>query len=293
MSAPAAAAVSARLRARRGRRVRGGGGIGPLGRGCAVVIGVLVLVAIFAPLLAPVDPRTPDFLAPYQGPSAAHLLGTDNAGYDLLSRLMVGARTSLAGPLAVIIVSTVLAVVLALVAAWNGGLVDAAIARAMDVVFAFPGILLAILGAAVFQSGLTPAVIALAISYTPYLGRVIRAAAIRETSQAYVDALVIQGVGGVSICLRHVLRNLVPTIAAQATVSFGYAMVDLAALSYLGLGVQRPTPDWGLMVANGQQGIIKGFPEESLYAGALIVITVAAFNILGERLADRAAGIRA
>jgi len=285
MSTPAAAMVLRRRRTKPSSR-----GIGRVGIACAAVLGILLLIAIFGPLLAPLDPTVADLSAVYQAPSGSHLLGTDGSGYDIFSALLVGARTSLLGPILVIAVATVVAVVLALVGAWYGGFVDSTIARAMDVVFAFPGVLLAILAGAVFGAGLLPAAIALAISYTPYLGRVIRSAALREMAQPYVESLVIQGESGRAISLRHVLRNLSPTIAAQATVSFGYAMVDLAGLSYLGLGVQRPQPDWGLMVANGQKGILQGFPQESLYAGALIVIAVAAFNILGERLAERATG---
>ncbi len=261
--------------------------IGVVGIVSAIVIAVLALVAIFAPLLTPHDPNAIDLLHPFAAPSSEHLLGTDDTGRDLLSRLIAGSRTSLVGPLLVVILEVALGVPLALLAAWRGGIVDGVLSRILDVIFAFPGILLAILVIAFFGAGLRSAVIALAIAHMPYLARVTRGAAIRERRLAYVAALEVQGFSAFRICARHLVPNLVPLIVAQATVSFGYVMIDLAGLSFLGLGVQPPTADWGVMVSAGQQNILAGHPEESLYAGALIVITVCAFTLLGERLADR------
>jgi peptide/nickel transport system permease protein len=261
--------------------------IGTVGVVSAVVILVLALVAIFAPVLTPHDPNAIDLLHPFAAPSSEHLLGTDDTGRDLLSRLIAGSRTSLVGPLVVVILEVALGVPLALVAAWRGGIVDGVVSRVLDVIFAFPGILLAILVIAFFGAGLKSAVIALAIAHMPYLARVTRGAAIRERRLAYVQALEVQGFSAVRICARHLVPNLIPLIVAQATVSFGYVMIDLAGLSFLGLGVQPPTADWGVMVSAGEQNILAGHPEQSLYAGALIVITVCAFTLLGERLADR------
>jgi peptide/nickel transport system permease protein len=264
--------------------------IGTVGVVSAVVILVLALVAIFAPVLTPHDPNAIDLLHPFAAPSSEHLLGTDDTGRDLLSRLIAGSRTSLVGPLVVVILEVALGVPLALVAAWRGGIVDGVVSRVLDVIFAFPGILLAILVIAFFGAGLKSAVIALAIAHMPYLARVTRGAAIRERRLAYVQALEVQGFSAVRICARHLVPNLIPLIVAQATVSFGYVMIDLAGLSFLGLGVQPPTADWGVMVSAGEQNILAGHPEQSLYAGALIVITVCAFTLLGERLADRRSG---
>jgi len=263
--------------------------IGVVGIVSAVVIVLLALVAILAPVLTPHDPNAIDLLHPFAGPSSEHLLGTDDTGRDLLSRLIAGSRTSLVGPLLVVLLEVALGVPLALLAAWRGGFVDGVLSRALDVIFAFPGILLAILVIAFFGAGLRSAVIALAIAHMPYLARVTRGAAIRERRLAYVTALEVQGFSAFRICARHLVPNLVPLIVAQATVSFGYVMIDLAGLSFLGLGVQPPTADWGVMVAAGEQNILAGHPAQSLYAGALIVITVCAFTLLGERLADRKA----
>jgi energy-coupling factor transporter ATP-binding protein EcfA2 len=168
----------------------------------------------------------------------------------------------------------------------------AVVSRILDILFAFPGILLAILAIALFGAGLPSAVVALAVAHMPYIARVTRAAAILERGLPYVAALRVHGFSAIQICTRHLLRNLAPLITAQATVSFGYVMVDLAAISFLGLGVQPPSADWGVMVASGEPSILEGHPQQSLCAGILIVITVCAFTILGERLADpdRASG---
>lgn len=263
-------------------------GLGPLGVASAAVIVVLALIALFAPIVAPHDPNSLDLSHVFAGPSLAHPLGTDDTGRDLLSRLIIGSRTSLLGPLFVVLLAVSLGIPIAITSAWAGGKVDAVISRTLDVLFAFPGILLAILAVALFGAGLTAAVIALAIAHMPYTARVVRGAAIRERELAYVESLRVQGLSPLGISVRHLLPNLAPLIIAQATVSFAYVMVDLAAISFLGLGVQPPSADWGVMVASGEPSILQGHPEQSLYAGLLIVLTVCAFTILGERFASRA-----
>lgn len=261
--------------------------IGAVGVVSALVIAFLALVAIFAPWLTPHDPNAIDLLHPFAAPSSQHLLGTDDTGRDLLSRLIAGSRTSLVGPLVVVILEVALGVPIALLAAWRGGFVDGCVSRVLDVLFAFPGILLAILVIAFFGAGLKSAVIALAIAHMPYLARVTRGAAIRERRLAYVQALEVQGFSALRICGRHIAPNLVPLIVAQATVSFGYVMIDLAGLSFLGLGVQPPTANWGVMIEENQVGIVQGYPLPALSAGIAIVIVVIAVNLLGERLFER------
>jgi peptide/nickel transport system permease protein len=252
---------------------------------CGVVIAVAVFLAIFGPLLAPHDPNAANLANAYVGPVAGHALGYDSQGRDLLSRLLTGARTSIAGPFLVVLVSMVAGSVLAVTAAWAGRWVDASISTVLDILFAFPAILLAVLAAAVFGAGLTAPTLALAIAYTPYIARVLRGAALRERAREYVAACEVQGLSAVAICARHLIPNLMPLIVAQATLLFGYAMVDFAAISFIGLGVQPPTADWGVMVASGQAGVLQGYPLESLTAGLCIVVVVVAVNLLGERLA--------
>jgi peptide/nickel transport system permease protein len=253
--------------------------------GCWVVIAVAVLLAAFGPLLAPHDPNAASLGNAYVGPVPGHPLGYDSQGRDLVSRLLTGARTSMAGPFLVVAVSMVAGSVLAVAAAWAGRWVDATISTVLDILFAFPAILLAVLAAAVFGAGLTAPTLALAIAYTPYIARVLRGAALRERARDYVAACEVQGLSAVAICARHLLPNLMPLIVAQATLTFGYAMVDFAAISFIGLGVQPPTADWGVMVASGQSGVLQGYPLESLTAGLCIVLVVVAVNLLGERLA--------
>jgi peptide/nickel transport system permease protein len=261
---------------------------GLAGIASAVVIAIATFVAIFGPLLAPYSPTLPNLSLAWIGPTGGHLLGFDVQGRDVLSRLIVGAQTSMLGPLVVVIVSMITGVLLAVVAAWRRGASDAVISSGLDILFAFPGILLAVLATAVFGAGLPAAAIALSIAYMPYVARVLRGAAFRERSQPYVAALEVQGASATSICLRHLIPNMAPLIVAQATILFGYAMVDLAAISFLGLGVQPPRPDWGVMISENQTGIVQGYPLPALSAGVCIVAVVIAFNVLGERLFERA-----
>jgi peptide/nickel transport system permease protein len=256
---------------------------------CWLIIALAVLLAIFGPLLAPKDPNASNLTFQYVGPFKAqgYLLGFDSQGRDLLSRLMTGARTSMLGPVIVVLLSMALGTVISIVAAWRGGWVDSILGTILDILFAFPAILLAVLTAAVFGTGLTAPTIALAIAYTPYIARVLRSAAVRERARDYIAAGEVQGLSAFSICFRHLLPNLAGLFVAQATLVFAWAVVDLASISFLGLGVQAPTADWGVMVSTGESGVLQGYPLESLSAGLCIVLVVVAVNLLGERLAER------
>jgi peptide/nickel transport system permease protein len=282
-----AAGVELPLARRRGlARVPAGTGM----LGVAVVVLVaLVLAAVLAPLIAPHDPNEVslgDSLAPV---GSAHLLGADDSGRDTLSRLIYGARTSLLGPLCVVVLSTLLGGAAGVLAAWRGGWIDAVLSRALELVFAFPGLLVAILVVAIVGPGLTAPVLAMAIAYTPYIARVTRSVALGEQARPYIAAYRVLGFSGWAICLRHLLPNIAPMVLAQATLNFGYALMDLAALSYLGLGVQPPTADWGTMVNEGQDSLLEGVTLPAVAPGLAIVVAVVAFNVLGEGVADRVA----
>ncbi|MFF4256591.1 ABC transporter permease [Streptomyces sp. NPDC001663] len=248
---------------------------------------LLVALAVFAPVLATHQPDAVDMAAASQDPSAAHWLGTDALGRDLYSRLLYGARISLLGPALVIAGATVSGVALALLCAWRGGLLDRIVSRVNDILFAFPGLLLAVLTVAVLGPGLTAPVVALAIAYLPYMARIVRGVAVRERRLPYIAALEAAGMSAWRINLRHLLPNLAPFVVAQATAAFGSALIDLAGVSFLGLGVQPPTPDWGLMVSEGQSSLLAGAPGQSLMAGGLIVVTVVVFNLLGDTMIAR------
>jgi peptide/nickel transport system permease protein len=256
------------------------------------IIVVVVLAGLLAPLVAPYDPFAGSVTERHEAFSAAHLMGTDQSGRDVFSRILWGARTSLLGPTVVIVLTAVLATTLALTAVWFGGRVDALISRVLDILFAFPTMLLAILAIAIFGPSLLTASVALAIGFTPYSARVIRAVALRERNLPYVASARLQGISGLSITMRHILPNVRTQILTGMTINFGYAMIELAALSFLGLGVQPPTPDWGLMVSNGQASLQQGYWEQSVFAGLAIVITVAAFGYVGEQLGGRRASGR-
>jgi peptide/nickel transport system permease protein len=266
--------------------------LGPIGLVSLGFLALVLLGAILAPLIAPYDPTVGSVTQRFQGSSLQHLLGTDQAGRDIFSRLLWGARSSLVGPAIVVLVTAFFGTVIALTSVWWGGLVDSFFSRVLDLLFAFPNLLLAMLAIAVFGPSLTTAAIALSIAYIPYTARVIRSTAMRERSLPYVRSPQLQGISGIVITARHILPNVAPLIVTGATINFGFAMIELAALSFLGLGVQPPEADWGLMVSNGQQSLIKGYPAESLLAGFCIVFTVAALGYIGERLGGRAAAGR-
>ncbi|MFZ3562745.1 ABC transporter permease [Streptomyces sp. BH097] len=255
-----------------------------------VVVLLVVGAALSAPLLAPYDPNAVDPLAVSQGSSGAHWLGTDDTGHDILSRLLYGARPSMLAPAVITVAAGAVGTALAVLAAWLGGWGDRLISGLLDVIFGFPGLVLAVVGAAVFGAGLDIAVVTLSIAYLPYVARVVRSAALRERSLPYISALEMLGMSGPRICLRHLVPNLLPLVLVQATTAFGYTLLDVAAFSFIGLGTQPPTAEWGLMVASGATGILAGRPEQSLYAGLVIVVFVVACNILGSGLSRRLLG---
>jgi len=257
---------------------------------CLAVLVLVVAMALLAPVIAPFAPDAIDPMVANSAPSAAHWLGTDSLGRDVFTRLVYGARTSLVGACLVAVVATTLGTTLALACAWFGGWPDRVISRLLDVVFAFPALVFGVLAVAVLGVGLVAPVVALSIAYVPYVARVIRSVAVRERQLPYVEAYQLLGYSSWTVN-RHLLRNVRHLVLAQATVTLGYALVDLAAISFIGLGVQPPTPEWGLMVANGATSVLNGAVWESLAAGLAITVTVVAANVLGDRLTTRAEDI--
>lgn len=267
--------------------------LGAFGVACVVIITVIVLVALLAPWIAPYGQYEGSITDRHLAVSFSHLMGTDQSGRDIFSRILWGARNSLIGPVLVIIVTAVLGTTTALIAVWFGGRVDSFIGRILDILFSFPNMLLAILAVAIFGPSILTASIALAIGYMPYTARVIRSVALRERNLPYVKSAELQGINGFVITVRHILPNVSNQILTGMTINFGYAMIDIAALSFLGLAIQPPEADWGLMVSNGQGSLQQGFWEQSVFAGLAIVVTVAAFGYIGERLGGRQAAGRA
>lgn len=256
----------------------------------AGVLAITTLAAVFAPALAPYNPDAVDFAAVYAPPSPAHWLGTDGLGRDTLSRMLYGARTALLGPLLVVVSSTVLGILLGLLAGWRGGWIDALLARLFDVLFAFPALLIAIMAVALFGKGLLAPVIAMSIAYAPFVARLTRSLVAAERTRPYVAAYRVQGFGGAWIAVRRVLPNVTPVVGAQSTLNFGYVLAELAALSFLGLGVQPPTADWGAMINEAQAGLVGGHFLPALVPAIAVVIVVVAVNVIGEELSDRIGG---
>jgi peptide/nickel transport system permease protein len=251
------------------------------------LIVLVALAALFAPFIAPDDPNAVNIADVFAGPSRAHLLGTDAVGRDMLSRLLYGARPALLGPTLAVLIATTISAVAALVGAWFGGWVDRLLSRVGDVLFAFPGILLAMLAAAVLGASFATSIAAVGIAEVPYVARIVRTEAWRQRGRPYVEASLVQGFSRTAVISKHLLPNVLPTIFTQMTLSFGYVMMSLASVSFLGLGIQPPAADWGSMVSEGRSSLIGGHPQESLYAGACIVVIVVAFTLFGDYIVRR------
>ncbi|MFC5213332.1 ABC transporter permease [Streptomyces coerulescens] len=253
----------------------------------AAFLALVVLAAAFAPLIAPYAPDAVDLSASLVGTGGDHLLGTDASGQDLLSRVLYGARTSLIAPLALLAIAALLGVTLGTVAAWRGGWVDTLVSRVTDVMYAFPGLLFVVLIIAVFGAGITTSVLGLGLAFAPTIAKYTRSVALAERAKPYVDAYRVQGMGGLRICVRHLVPNLARSIVGYLVVLFGEALMSLATLSYLGFGSQPPSSDWGLMVQEGQAAIVQGALLPALVPGTAIAAVVVAFNVVGVWAADR------
>ncbi|MDQ1899513.1 ABC transporter permease subunit [Paracoccus sp. WLY502] len=256
-----------------------------------VVFILLVLTAVFAPLLAPHDPTTQyrdAFLLPpvwQEGGRAEFLLGTDAVGRDMLSRLIFGAQYSLFIGIVVVAIALVGGVIIGLIAGFFGGWVDSVIMRVMDVILAFPSLLLALVLVAVLGPGLTNAMIAIAIVYQPHFARLTRAAVMGEMRREYVTAARVAGAGNLRLMFKTILPNCLGPLIVQATLSFSSAVLDSAALGFLGMGAQPPAPEWGTMLAEAREFILRAWWVVTL-PGLAILISVLAINMMGDGLRD-------
>ncbi|WP_313810701.1 ABC transporter permease [Glutamicibacter sp.] len=253
----------------------------------SVFLVVAGLAAIAGPYMAPYSGDEIDFSSIWAGPSAEHVLGTDQLGRDLYSRLLAGAGETLVGPVILLALATTFGVAIGVTAAWRGGWVDTVLARLTDVMFAFPGLLFVVLVIAVFGKGKWTAIIALSLAYAPVIAKYVRSLALSEIARPYIDAYRAQGLGGLTICVRGVIPNLLPALVGFLVVQFGEVLMSLATLSYLGFGAQPPSSEWGLMVQEGQAGIVQGYFLPTLVPGMAIALVVVAVNIVGVRVADR------
>jgi dipeptide transport system permease protein len=258
--------------------------------GLAVIV-VVILAALLAGVLAPHDPSVQNreaFLQPpawAEGGSWSYPLGTDPVGRDILSRIMYGARYSLLIGFIVIGLSLTVGVVLGLVAGFARGWVEAMIMRLMDVILALPSLLLAIVIVAILGPGLVNAMIAVAITYVPQFTRLTRASVITEMSKEYVVASRVAGAGTARLMFKTVLPNCWAPLIVQATLGFSNAILDAAALGFLGLGAQPPTPEWGTLLADAREFVLRAWWVVT-FPGLAILITVLAFNLMGDGLRD-------
>ena len=256
-----------------------------------VVIVVITLVAIFAPLVAPHSPDVQfrdSILAPpvwAQGGSAEFLLGTDAVGRDILSRIIYGARYSLFIGLVVVTFSLAAGVMLGLVAGYVRGWLETLIMRFMDILLAIPSLLLAIVIVAILGPGLLNAIIAVAITYLPNYTRLTRASVIGEMSKEYAIASRVAGARPLRLMLSSVLPNCSAPLIVQASLGFSEAILSAAALGFLGLGAQPPTPEWGTMLADAREFVLRAWWVVT-FPGLAILITVLAFNLMGDGLRD-------
>lgn len=253
----------------------------------AVIAGIVIILiiglAVLAPWIAPYDPNGQDLAKSLQPSSSDHWFGTDKQGRDIFSRMLYGAQTTLLGAVFVVLISIVIGVPLGLISGYYGGRIDNLIMRAWDVLLAFPALLLALIIVAVFGRGLENAVIALGVVYVPMISRLVRSVTLVEREQVYVEAARAMGYSNFRIIFRHILPNCLSPILVQSTIDLAYAILDLAALSFLGLGVQPPTADWGAMLAEGREYMIIA-PNVALVSGFAIMITVISFNLFGDGL---------
>jgi peptide/nickel transport system permease protein len=256
----------------------------------AMIGGIIVLLligcAIFAPIVAPMDPNDGELSASLVGAGQqGYTLGTDKNGRDVLSRLIYGSRTALGGALMVVLISEIIGVPVGIWAAYRGGWVDETITRIWDMLLAFPPLLLAFAVVAAFGPGLPKAAFALGILYVPFIARVVRSVTLVQKEMAYTEAARALGYPQSRIIFRHILPNCISPIIVVTTIDVAYAMLDLAALSFLGLGVQPPTADWGTMLSEGQLVLLNA-PHLAVAAGSAIVFAVLGFNLLGDGLRD-------
>ena len=257
----------------------------PAGLVGLIIVALVILLAIFAPVVTSVDPYSMSRIDSLQGPSRSHLMGTDELGRDLFSRVVYGARTSLTVAASAVVIATLIGTPIGIVAGYFEGWVDSLSMRVMDVVFAFPALLLALTITAFLGPNLRNATLALGIVYAPGFARIVRGPVLSAKHQEYVEASRVSGAGTSRILVRHILPNVISPLIVSATVTFSFALLAEAALSYLGLGAQPPEPSWGAMLSGGRR-FMETVPSLAIFPGLAIMVTVLGTNLLGDALRD-------
>ena len=259
-------------------------------RSTNLVVGAAILViavgtALFAPQIAPHDPIDQAFTEQLRPPSPTHPFGTDEFGRDILSRVLYGARIALVVGVLSDGIAMALGVALGVIAGYAGGKVDAVAMRVVDVMLAFPYLLLAMIVVAILGPSLTNAMIAIGVVYTPQFARLVRGSVLAVKEQEFVEAAEAVGAGLARILGRYVLPNILSPIIVMATLTVGFTIVETAGLSFLGLGASPPTPEWGSMLATGRSFMLTA-PWIATFPGVAILVTVIGFNLVGDGLRD-------
>ena len=245
----------------------------------------LLLITIFAKYICPYDPYAQDLTQAMQPPSAAHLMGTDTYGRDMLSRVLIGAQTSISSTFALVAIITVFGTVVGIFCGYYGGIVDSVMMRISDVCLAFPGLVFAMAVAAILDGGVRNAVIALALISWPKYSRIARGQALSIKNLPYMQASQLAGDSVLQMIFRHVLPNIAGPILVTSMLDIGTMMMEIAGLSFLGLGAQPPVAEWGSMMSSGRS-MLQTYPWIVLSPGLAIFVSVVIFNLLGDTIRD-------
>ena len=249
----------------------------------AIILTAIVIGAIFAPLLAPYELHVTDTGPRLSPPTVENYFGTDLHGRDTFSRVLYGGRFSLSVGIATVLFALVLGGMFGIFIGFVGGRVDAVGSRIIDVMFGFPSIVLSILSVAVLGVGLVNVVIAVGIADIPHFARVVRGAVLSAKEQLFIEASRALGASDFRLMIRHILPNIYPTVIVLATLDLGNAILSTAALSFLGLGAQPPTPEWGAMLSSGRE-FMRYNPSVMIFPGLALFLAVMSVNLLGDRL---------
>jgi peptide/nickel transport system permease protein len=251
----------------------------------SAIIFIFVFVALIGPFLCPYQPNEINLMNRYQNPSREHWLGTDILGRDTFTRLVYGARISLLISVMSTLIGSFVGMVLGVIAGYFGGVLDSFISRMLDILMAFPGLLLAIAVIAILGSGLVNTMLAVAVFSIPTIARLVRSVVITLRENEYVQACQVVGASNTRIVVTHIIPNAMGQIIVNVTLNFGYAILAASSLSFLGLGVQPPNPEWGAMLSQARQAI-RSTPMASIIPGMCIMLVVLSFSMVGDGLRD-------
>ena len=251
----------------------------------AIVMICIALIALFGPMFCKYSPLDQDLLAKYAPISAEHWLGTDILGRDLATRLVYGARVSLTIAFCGVFLGAFAGVILGTVAGYYGGWVDALIGRIVDILLAFPGMLLAIMVVAIVGTGTYNVIFAIAIFSIPSMVRIIRGGVLTIRNSEYVQACKVMGESDFTIIFKHIIPNVSSLIIVNVTLDLGSSILTSSSLSFLGMGVQAPNPEWGAMLSNGRE-VLRSYPLAVMVPGIAITIVVLSFSLIGDGLRD-------